>query len=220
MLPFWFFHPFTGDENKDIPENIQGALNRCWLNICGMLRSWLQHHVMKGNAEVRVSHGIFGWLLATSVPLWCGGRFRLLFRECLGYLCGAWMKDGCILCLEYVLLHFTSSQHEQRTGKISSVSQCGKFRVDVNQGYKLQHMSDFVLLVGWELWVGYVIFIGEAQIWVTLGQKPLSMLRCRMFVTLVSPSLFILSPCKDRPRCTVSCPSPAENIHFLFVPSL
>lgn len=98
MLPFWFFHPFTGDENKDIPEKVQGALNRCWLNICGMLRSWLQHHVMKGNAEVRVSHGIFGWLLPMSVPLWCGGQFKLLFRECLGDLCGVWMNTLSGVC--------------------------------------------------------------------------------------------------------------------------
>lgn len=112
---------------------------------------------MKGNAEVRVSHGIFGWLLPMSVPLPCGGQFRLLFRECLSDLCGVWMKGGCILCLDHVLLHFTSSQHEQRTGKISSVSQLGKFGVGVNQGYKVLYVSDFVLLVG------CVMFVGEAQ---------------------------------------------------------
>lgn len=43
--------------------------------------------------------------------------------------------------------------------------------------------------------MGHVMFVGEAQRWITLGQKPLSVLHCRMFVmwdgksTLVSSSL-------------------------------
>lgn len=47
---------------------------------------------------------------------------------------------------------------------------------------------------------------------------------CGTVRALQSSSLSILTPCKDRwllaALWTVSHPSPAENIHFVFVPSL
>lgn len=143
-----------------------------------------------------------------SVLLRCGGQLRLLFRECLGYLCGVWMKGGCIPCLEYVLLRFPSSQHEQRTGKISSGSQLGKFRVGVNQGCKLQNKSDFVFLVRWELQMGHVVFLGEALSYPgteTPFHVTLQMfMSCGTVRALQSSSLPILSPSKGSPLCTDS----------------
>lgn len=41
LTSFFFFHPFLGDENKELPDIVKGqwALKKCPLNILGMLRS-------------------------------------------------------------------------------------------------------------------------------------------------------------------------------------
>lgn len=98
-------------------------------------------------------------LLTMSVRLRWGGQFSLSWRACLSDFCGMWVA-GWLLSLSGARSAQFNQQaaHWERTRKITYMIQLGKFWVCVSQGYKLFNISDFVLSVGSELWVGYVTF--------------------------------------------------------------